>query len=436
MIDPTIQIGFTTMTQYRSKRNDYTDLLASANTSTKNQISSTLNKNAGDNTVSVDTDLVLRLLSNPTFSSYMGNQSTNVSANAINAVSGSIDNLVSRSITADKIVTGLLQATDAQVQRLTADSAFIQYLNSGIIEAGTVSADTVIAALVDAQAGDFDTLTADKAFVQYLQSVSSTTAQSVITQAYVMNLVAGNISVADLATHTATADQIVLISQDGDPSIAFSGSTQQFYDSDGNVRVQIGQDGNGDFNFIVRGADGTTALFNENGITQSGIPDSTIVNNMIDDGTIQKSKLGFHIVDADENGKISITDVKDGSGGNFGVSYTTFQQNTTDAIDEINSKKMYRVVVESNNGNIFKNGDVNCILSCRVFSWDDEITDDVNAAYFIWTRKSKDVAGDVQWNANHSGGQKSITITPQDVYGRSVFYCTVTLPDGTSATGS
>jgi len=55
-----------------------------------------------------------------------------------------------------------------------------------------------------------------------------------------MNLVAGNISVADLATHTATADQIVLISQDGDPSIAFSGSTQQFYDSDGNVRVQIG----------------------------------------------------------------------------------------------------------------------------------------------------------------------------------------------------
>jgi len=45
---------------------------------------------------------------------------------------------------------------------------------------------------------------------------------------------------------------------------------------------------------------------------------------MITDGTIQKSKLGFQIVDTDENGMISITDVKDGSGGNFGVSYTTF----------------------------------------------------------------------------------------------------------------
>ena len=602
MIEPTIQLGFTTMTQYRSKRNDYTDLMAQANTSAKNQISSTLSKSAGDGSISVDSALVLKLLNNSTFASYMGNQSANVSGNAINAVSGSIDSLVAQSIqtvdinvgrivgtqaqfeelwsdyissnfiatkflkadeayikelttdvlsfgedgitqitkdaiktaeisadqiksgtidtdrlnvndivtigkdsittiaegvittaeidadqitsgtidaglitvdtvigklvaaqqgdfddltassafiqylnsgiieagtvSADTVIAALVEAQQGDFDELTADSAFIQYLNSGIIEAGTVSADTVIAALVDADAADIGQLTADTAFVQYLQSVSSTTAQSVITQAYVMNLVAGNISVADLATHTATADQIVLISQDGDPSIAFSGSTQQFYDSDGNVRVQIGQDGNGDFNFIVRGADGTTALFNENGITQSGIPDSTIVNNMIDDGTIQKSKLGFYIVDADENGKISITDVKDGSGGNFGVSYTTFQQNTTDAIDEINSKKMYRVVVESNNGNIFKNGDVNCTLSCRVFSWDDEITDDVNAAYFIWTRKSKDVAGDVQWNANHSGGQKSITITPQDVYGRSVFYCTVTLPDGTSATGS
>lgn len=97
---------------------------------------------------------------------------------------------------------------------------------------------------------------------------------------------------------------------------------------------------------------------------------------------------------------------------------------------------MYRVTIESNNGNIFKNGDVNCTLSCHVYSWDDEITDDINAAYFTWTRKSKNTTSDTQWNANHSGGAKTITITPSDVYGRSVFYCTVTLPDGSSISGS
>ena len=158
--------------------------------------------------------------------------------------------------------------------------------------------------------------------------------------------------------------------------------------------MQIGQDGNGDFNFIVKGIDGTTALFNENGITQNGIPSSTIVNNMISDGTIQKGKLGFNIAEANPDGTINITNIKTGEGGSFGAEYTTFKQNTSDAIDDINSKKMYRVVIESDNGNIFKNGNVNCTLSCRVYSWDDDITDDVNAAAFKWTRKSKNTSSD------------------------------------------
>ena len=97
---------------------------------------------------------------------------------------------------------------------------------------------------------------------------------------------------------------------------------------------------------------------------------------------------------------------------------------------------MYRVTIESNNGNIFKNGDINCTLTCRVYSWDDDITDDINAAYFKWTRKSKNTTDDAQWNANHSGGTKTLTITSADVYGRSVFYCTVTLPDGSTVTGT
>jgi len=186
---------------------------------------------------------------------------------------------------------------------------------------------------------------------------------------------------------------------------------------------------------VLRNEDGAT-IVDPSGITSDAIADGLIVNDMIHNGTVQKSKLAFEIIEPNEQGGIDITQVYDGSGGNFGVEYTTFKQGTTDALDEINSKKMYRVTIESDNGNIFKNGDVNCTLRCRVYSWDDEITDDINAAYFKWTRKSKDTAGDTQWNANHSGGAKTITLTPSDVYGRSVFYCTVTLPDGSTVTGS
>ena len=615
LIEPTIDLTFSNMIQYRAKRNDFAHLLDSASSSGKNQISQRVGTTSSrNNDINIDPALILKLINNDTFSSYMSTyagetQSAvigNVTATTINAVQGRISQLVSDqidaayinvdhivgttaefqqlfsdyigadylvaemlradeanirdltaevirvgtdsittiangaittaqinadqitgtdadfqnltttvlrvgrdnittiaegTITTEKIVAELVKATDVQAESvaakivtsdsviaglvnaqqgdfdaLTANTAFIEYLNSGVIDVGTVNADAVITALLQATQADVERLDAQNAFIDYLnsnliiaseiqvddlkaklatitvadiedmhvehgfveslQSLVSTTATATINDAYIYNAVAGKITVADLDTHSATAEQITLISQDGNPSIAFSGSTQQFYDSNGNVRVQIGQDGNGDFNFIVRGADGTTALFNENGITQSGIPNSTIVNNMIHDSTIEKGKLNFPIVDANPDGTINITQIKDGTGGDFGVEYTTFKQNTSDAIDDINSKKMYRVVIESDNGNIFKNGDVNCTLRCRVYSWDDDVTDDINAAYFTWTRKSKNAADDTRWNTNHSGGTKTLTITPSDVYGRSVFYCTVTLPDGSTVTGN
>lgn len=114
-------------------------------------------------------------------------------------------------------------------------------------------------------------------------------------------------TVADLNTHTATADEFMIISS-GKAGIAFKNSTQQFYDSTGAVRVQIGQDGAGKFNFVVKNGD-KTALFDENGITQTGIPDNTIVNNMISDGTINKEKLSFTMVEPNEQGGIDISQV-------------------------------------------------------------------------------------------------------------------------------
>lgn len=556
MIEPTIDLTFSTMIQYKSKRNDFVEIIGSASGgSGKNKITANYNGTKEGN-INISSDFIAKLLNSGAFTNGIANavigsggfggavggaitdainnmdisvaqigdlttklsdlvngyvdanvittkilyadqahinqikselvDTETVIARLVDATDVQAQTVSAKLVTTDSIVTGLINAQEGDFDELTANSAFIEYLNSGVIDAGTVTADNIIAGLAsvtpeqkekfnilagsafvdyletnlvvaseikvdelkaklaDISVADIDELSTNHAFINSLQTLSTTAATSVVTEQYVMNLVAGNISVADLATHTATAQEIVLISADGTaPAIAFKGATQQFYDSDGNVRVQIGQDGNGDFNFIVTGADGTTALFDYNGITKDGIPQNTIVNNMIEAGTINKDRLSFPIIETNQDGTINITDIKDGSGNNFGVSYTTFTQNTSDAIDdltdgvdEINRKKMYRVVIESDNGNIFKNGDVNCTLSCKVYSWDDDITDDINSANFKWKRKSKDTTGDAQWNANHSGGAKTLTVTPSDVFGRSVFYCDVTLPDGSIASGS
>ena len=92
-------------------------------------------------------------------------------------------------------------------------------------------------------------------------------------------------------------------------------------------------------------------------------------------------------------------------------------------IDEINDKKMYRLVITSSHGNIFKNNRIQTTLSAVVFSWDENITDTLDDNQFIWTRVSDDEEADRLWNAAHYGGTKSVTITKEDVDVRATFFC-------------
>lgn len=179
---------------------------------------------------------------------------------------------------------------------------------------------------------------AGNAGVGNLQSIHLTSANAVIDEAVIKQIIAAKISVADLMTHEATAEMITLISQDGKPSIAFKNSTQQFYDNNGNVRVQIGQDATGAFTFSLFDETGKGVLIDsKDGVHSGAIANGLIVNDMIKDATVSKSKLNFPIVETDENGKVSITEILDGNGNAFGVSYKDFQDSVTNGFSSVNN---------------------------------------------------------------------------------------------------
>lgn len=94
-----------------------------------------------------------------------------------------------------------------------------------------------------------------------------------------------------------------------------------------------------------------------------------------------------------------------------------------DRITEIEEQKMYRLVISSSNGNIFKNNNIKTTLYATVFSWDENITNTLDDNQFIWTRVSDDADADEAWNADHFGGAKSIVITSDDVKVRATFFC-------------
>ena len=83
----------------------------------------------------------------------------------------------------------------------------------------------------------------------------------------------------------------------------------------------------------------------------------------------------------------------------------------------------YRIEIVSSNGNLFKNGIINTVLSAKLYKGDEDITAVTGMQYFIWTRTSADPTGDSLWNQNHAAGAKSISITDADVQVRATFNC-------------
>lgn len=442
----TLQVEFSTVRQYKSKRNDFTSLLGSAVSAAKNSI--TMNSSVSDKTASytITPEFIKAILGSSGFSNY----TSGIQSSTVDAVTGNFTNLYAKYIDADQIVAKLIKADNAEFKTLVsesiqtdiltakilnADEGFFKELTTQLIkdESGNVIIDlinsTINASTINSDVAHIKNLLSGSGEFGDLQSIHLTVANSTIDEAVIKELIAAKISVADLMAHSATAELITLISQNGNPAIAFKGATQQFYDSDGNVRIQMGQDGKGNFNFIIRGSDGKTKMFDENGITADGIPDGTIIGGMISDNTISKSKLDFPIIETDENGKINITQIKDGNGNEFGFTYNEFQESTKSSLNELDNKinnNSFKLRISASKGQFFNNGISETTLEAHLFQNNNEVTENYNSECFLWKRTSFDSSSDTYWNEQHSEGTKKIAITRTDVMYGANFSCTFT----------
>lgn len=349
-MDETMEVTFSNMVQYKSKLTNDNEFLTNALNQTSDRTGgrvNSVNKSSTSDYV-ITSEAIKQIFSNPLFNSMLGGTTTGGSGSGGTGSGGTI--------TADTIIAELVKAKEGVFDKLTVDTAFMKYLDVKLISADKIttrileaeqanieklSAKIIESNQINADMINVKNLLAGNAGVGNLQAVHLTAQNVSIDQAVITDLIAKKMTVADLNTHTATADEFMIISS-GKAGIAFKNSTQQFYDSAGAVRVQIGQDGTGKFNFVVKNGD-KTALFDENGITQTGIPDNTIVNNMISDGTINKEKLSFTMVEPNEQGGIDISQVYL-DGKKFGQQYTSFKDQTTEQITNITDPQKGQIV--------------------------------------------------------------------------------------------
>ena len=239
--------------------------------------------NATIQTLNVDLANVKELVAAKVDADYV--QAEIVKANKVitddlQAIHGVIDQLDTKYATIEQ-----LKAQRAELDNLIANKATIEELNAAKATIGQL----------DAQLANINSILAGNIGTGTLQTVHLTAENVVIDEAVVRDLIAAKINVSDLKAGNISTDKFTIKSNDG--GVVIKGSTQQFLDQDGNVRVQIGKDAKGNFNFIVRSADGKTTLYDQDGIKASGVPDGLIIDKMVsDNANIAGSKLDINSV--------------------------------------------------------------------------------------------------------------------------------------------
>lgn len=175
-----------------------------------------------------------------------------------------------------------LNAAKANLETLIAKKATIEDLNAAKATIGELNG--LVANINSILSGSIGTGT--------LQTIHLTADNVVIDDAIIKSANIEGLDVSKLNAGTISTNKFAIKSDDG--GIVISGSTQQFKDKNNKVRLQIGKDAQGNFNFIVFGEDGTTAIYNQNGITQNAVPDGLIVDQMVSDtANIQAKKVQF-----------------------------------------------------------------------------------------------------------------------------------------------
>lgn len=169
----------------------------------------------------------------------------------------------------------------AIVNKALIDVAYIDDLTAGNIKFDTASGNimdlqTLLAKFVTGENGQFLNLTTDNV---------------TISNALIKDVIAKNISVEDLKAGKISTNKFRITSDNG--GIEIVGATQQFKDKNNRVRIQMGQDTQGNFNFILRGEDGTTTLIDHTGIKEKAIADNLIKEKMIAENAVGEKQINY-----------------------------------------------------------------------------------------------------------------------------------------------
>lgn len=271
-------------------------------------------------------------------------------------------------------------------------------------------------------------LIAGEAGIGDLKTITITAKNATIDNELVRNAVIQCVTVADLQAGDISTNKFRIVSEDGGVNI--SGSTQQFRDKNGTVRIQIGRDKKNDFTFSLFDENGDGILIDHTGIKPGAVPEGLIVDEMVNEGAnINAEKLdikslftsingskeviksnriwmdsknqtlnqSFSAIESDTNGlKTDVLQLRTGAEG-----LELSLRETKEEISEVRKKNI------AFNINLKNNNDETTTLSAILYRDNTDATKEYPEWWFSWTKRTE--KGD-----EYLGTGYSITVRDND----------------------
>lgn len=163
---------------------------------------------------------------------------------------------------AQKIKADYGEFKDLTTNNFTAINAKIDNLKVGDLDAINATITNLKATVAEIQ-----TLIGGHLTMDNIQSLNLTAGKVTIADALIKDAMIDTVSANKINTGTINTNNVNIQSDDG--SMLLQGNLQQFKDSKGNVRIQIGKDAKGNFTFVLYDETGKGQLINQNGIQSS-----------------------------------------------------------------------------------------------------------------------------------------------------------------------
>lgn len=214
----------------------------------------------------------------------------------LTAQKAEIEELIAKKASIDS-----LDALEIKVNDLNANKANITDLNAVNATIGSLQANKADVVELDAVKGNIETLYSNVAEINTLvngnltsdniHSLILTSDKVTVEDAFIKNAMIDEIDAKKIKSGSIDTELVTISSPTG--GIVISDNTQQFKDSNGKVRVQIGEDKNGEFNFSIYDETGVGVLIDHTGVKENALGDDIIKENMISSDAVGEKQIDY-----------------------------------------------------------------------------------------------------------------------------------------------